>query len=55
MNNHLLMKSSYSITIPNPVKVFRAPPKPLSCVRQCYSRYRSATDTARTSLCPSLH
>jgi hypothetical protein len=43
MNDHLLMKLSYSITIPNPAKVFRTPPKPLSCVRQCYGRYRSAT------------
>ena len=40
--------------IPYPAKEFRTPPKPLSCVRQCYSRYRSATDTARSSLCSSL-
>ena len=33
-----------SITIPNPAKVFRPPSKPLSCVRQCNSRYHSAME-----------
>ena len=32
----------FSITIPILAKEFHAPPKPLSCVRQCYSRYHSA-------------
>ena len=34
----------FSITIPNPVKVFRPPSKPLSCVRQCNGRYHFAME-----------
>lgn len=35
---------NFDFTIPNPVKVFRPPSKPLSCVRQCNSRYHSAME-----------
>ena len=34
----------FSITIPNPAKVFRPPSKPLYCVRQCNGRYHSASE-----------
>ena len=37
-------EASFNITIPNPVKVFRPPSKPLYCVRQCNGRYHSASE-----------